>query len=56
MGKIGQSFVSDERVVLLIDEIDKADNDFQDDMLDVLDRWNSILSRSTKPSKQNIGL
>jgi MoxR-like ATPase len=38
MGKIGQSFASDERVVLLIDEIDKADTDFQDDMLDVLDQ------------------
>jgi MoxR-like ATPase len=38
MGKIGKSFVSDERVVLLIDEIDKADTDFQDDMLDVLDQ------------------
>jgi MoxR-like ATPase len=38
MGKIGQSFVSDQRVVLLIDEIDKADTDFQDDMLDVLDQ------------------
>lgn len=38
MGKIGQSFVSDERVVMLIDEIDKADTDFQDDMLDVLDQ------------------
>ncbi len=38
MGKIGQSFSSDERVVLLIDEIDKADTDFQDDMLDVLDQ------------------
>lgn len=38
MGKIGQSFVSDIRVVLLIDEIDKADTDFQDDMLDVLDQ------------------
>jgi MoxR-like ATPase len=38
MGKIGQSFVSDEKVVLLIDEIDKADTDFQDDMLDVLDQ------------------
>ena len=38
MGKIGQSFVSDERIVLLIDEIDKADTDFQDDMLDVLDQ------------------
>src|SRR5512136_2611422 len=38
MGKIGQAFASDERVVLLIDEIDKADTDFQDDMLDVLDQ------------------
>ncbi|OGP53026.1 MAG: ATP-binding protein [Deltaproteobacteria bacterium RBG_13_52_11] len=38
MGKIGQAFVSDERVVLLIDEIDKADTDFQDDMLDILDQ------------------
>ena len=38
MGKIGQSFKTDEKVVLLIDEIDKADTDFQDDMLDVLDQ------------------
>ncbi|MEA5114950.1 MAG: MoxR family ATPase [Geobacteraceae bacterium] len=38
MGKIGQAFVADRRVVLLIDEIDKADTDFQDDMLDVLDQ------------------
>ena len=38
MGKIGQAFTSDERVVLLIDEIDKADSDFQDDLLDVLDQ------------------
>jgi MoxR-like ATPase len=38
MGKIGQAFLSEERAVLLIDEIDKADTDFQDDMLDVLDQ------------------
>lgn len=38
MGKIGQTFVSDKRQVLLIDEIDKADTDFQDDMLDILDQ------------------
>jgi MoxR-like ATPase len=38
MGKIGQAFVSNKRVVLLIDEIDKADSDFQDDMLDILDQ------------------
>jgi MoxR-like ATPase len=38
MGKIGQAFVADEKTVLLLDEIDKADTDFQDDMLDVLDQ------------------
>ena len=38
MGKIGQAFTADERTVLLIDEVDKADTDFQDDMLDVLDQ------------------
>ncbi|AOY57389.1 MULTISPECIES: AAA family ATPase [Desulfococcus] len=38
MGRIGQAFTADRRTVLLIDEIDKADTDFQDDMLDVLDQ------------------
>ena len=38
MGKIGQAFVADKRCVLLIDEIDKAETEFQDDMLDVLDQ------------------
>ncbi len=38
MGKIGQAFTAARRTVLLIDEIDKADTDFQDDMLDVLDQ------------------
>jgi MoxR-like ATPase len=38
MGKIGQAFTAETRTVLLIDEIDKADTDFQDDMLDVLDQ------------------
>ncbi|MGD9043283.1 MAG: MoxR family ATPase [Desulfobacterales bacterium] len=38
MGKIGQAFTAEDRTVLLIDEIDKADTDFQDDMLDVLDQ------------------
>ncbi len=38
MGKIGQAFTAHTRTVLLIDEIDKADTDFQDDMLDVLDQ------------------
>ena len=38
MGKIGQAFTADKKTILLIDEIDKADTDFQDDMLDVLDQ------------------
>jgi MoxR-like ATPase len=38
MGKIGQAFAAEKRVVLLIDEVDKADTDFQDDMLDILDQ------------------
>jgi len=54
MGKIGQAFVSDDRVVLLIDEIDKADTDFQDDMLDVLDQmeFDIIEVDKTMPAKQ----
>jgi MoxR-like ATPase len=38
MGKIGQAFTSNKRCILLIDEIDKAETEFQDDMLDVLDQ------------------
>lgn len=38
MGKIGQAFIGETRSVLLIDEIDKAESEFQDDMLDVLDQ------------------
>lgn len=38
LGKIGQAFASPERAVLLVDEIDKADPEFQDDLLDVLDQ------------------
>ena len=38
MGKIGQAFTAETRCVLLIDEIDKAETEFQDDMLDVLDQ------------------
>jgi len=38
LGKIGQAFMAEKRCVLLIDEIDKAETEFQDDMLDVLDQ------------------
>ncbi len=37
-GKLWQSFVSDQRPVLLIDEIDKADIEFPNDLLLELDR------------------
>ncbi|MBT3363970.1 MAG: MoxR family ATPase [Chloroflexi bacterium] len=37
LGKLGQSFVADEHVVLLIDEIDKADLEFPNDLLNELD-------------------
>ena len=36
-GVLGQSFTSEERVVLLIDEIDKADIEFPNDLLHELD-------------------
>src|SRR6184192_1296581 len=37
-GKLWDAFVSDERPVLLIDEIDKADIEFPNDLLQELDR------------------
>ncbi len=36
-GPIGRAFRSEERVVLLLDEIDKTESDVQDNLLDVLD-------------------
>jgi MoxR-like ATPase len=37
MGPIGKAFTSDQRVVLLLDEIDKTESDVQDNLLDVLE-------------------
>ncbi|MEM2135164.1 MAG: MoxR family ATPase [Candidatus Jordarchaeaceae archaeon] len=37
LGELGQAFASDEQVVLLIDEIDKADIEFPNDLLNELD-------------------
>lgn len=37
LGKLGEAFDSDEQVVLLIDEIDKADVEFPNDLLNELD-------------------
>ena len=38
LGKLGEAFASEEQVVLLIDEIDKADLEFPNDLLWELDR------------------
>ncbi|MBR5534232.1 MAG: MoxR family ATPase [Ruminiclostridium sp.] len=38
LGKLGEAFSSDEQVVLLIDEIDKADLEFPNDLLWELDK------------------
>ncbi len=38
LGPLGQAFASKERVVLLIDEVDKADIEFPNDLLHELDR------------------
>jgi MoxR-like ATPase len=51
MGKIGQAFCAEQRTVLLIDEIDKADTDFQDDMLDVLDQMQFDIIETDKTIK-----
>jgi MoxR-like ATPase len=37
LGKLGEAFASDDEVVLLIDEIDKADIEFPNDLLNELD-------------------
>ena len=38
LGKLGEAFLADEQVVLLIDEIDKADLEFPNDLLWELDK------------------
>ncbi len=54
MGRIGQAFCADKKTVLLIDEIDKADTDFQDDMLDVLDQMQFDIIETDKTIKANL--
>jgi MoxR-like ATPase len=54
MGKIGQAFCAEKRTVLLIDEIDKADTDFQDDMLDVLDQMQFDIIETDKVIPANL--
>jgi MoxR-like ATPase len=44
-GRWGSAFTSEERVVLLIDEVDKADIEFPNDLLHELDRMRFRITR-----------
>ena len=46
MGPMGRAFASDKRVVLLIDEVDKADIEFPNDLLHELDRMRFTVSET----------
>lgn len=55
-GPIGRSFLSEKRVVLLLDEIDKTESDVQDNLLDVLEdseftirEVNKVIKAKNKP-------
>ena len=50
-GKLGQAFSSDEQVVLLIDEIDKADLEFPNDLLWELDQMEFYIPETRKTVK-----
>src|SRR3954470_8525639 len=45
-GPLGQAFASKERVVLLIDEVDKADLEFPNDLLHELDRMRFVVAET----------
>lgn len=46
LGQLGRSFATDEQVVLLIDEIDKADIEFPNDLLNELDEMSFYVSET----------
>lgn len=46
LGKLGEAFSSDEQVILLIDEIDKADLEFPNDLLWELDQMEFDISET----------
>ncbi|NBD12693.1 MULTISPECIES: MoxR family ATPase [Corallococcus] len=46
MGPLGEAFAAPERVVLLIDEVDKADLEFPNDLLHELDRMRFRISET----------
>ena len=53
LGKLGEAFHSDEQVILLIDEIDKADLEFPNDLLWNWIKWNFISPKQRKPLRQS---
>jgi len=48
LGPLGESFSSDERSVLLIDEVDKADLEFPNDLLNELDEMSFYIYETRK--------
>jgi len=51
LGKLGEAFTSEEQVVLLIDEIDKADLEFPNDLLWELDRMEFYIPETKETIK-----
>ena len=51
LGKLGEAFSSDEQVVLLIDEIDKADLEFPNDLLWELDKMEFFINETKEVVK-----
>lgn len=51
LGKLGEAFSSDEQVVLLIDEIDKADLEFPNDLLWELDKMEFYINETKETIK-----
>lgn len=51
LGKLGEAFASDEQVVLLIDEIDKADLEFPNDLLWELDKMEFFINETKEVVK-----
>jgi len=51
LGKLGQSFTAEEQLVLLIDEIDKADLEFPNDLLNELDEMSFYIPETNETFK-----
>lgn len=51
LGKLGEAFTSDKQVVLLIDEIDKADLEFPNDLLWELDKMEFYINETKETVK-----